>query len=271
LTHRFETKTEKDSRAIETLAAGLKAYSTWFTTHALQQGREACGGKGYLSENRFDHLKNGTEIFTTFEGDNTVLMLLVARGVLTKFRQEFNEEGTLGLLRYIGGRVATSFAEKNPITVRRTAREHILDSQMHLQAFIYREERLIYSVSQRMRGWIKSGKSAYDAALICQGHMLKLAEAFVERVVLEQFIQVVDNQEDKKIKKQLKNLCDLYALHTIEQHKGWYLEQGYMEAAKTKTIRKMVDELCATTRKDALALVEAWDIPNDLLGAAIIP
>jgi acyl-CoA oxidase len=57
---------------IEALAAGMKAYSTWSTT-AVAGMSEAIGGKGYLSENRIDALKNDTEIYT-FEGDNTVLM-----------------------------------------------------------------------------------------------------------------------------------------------------------------------------------------------------
>ncbi|HHH49498.1 MAG TPA: acyl-CoA oxidase, partial [Saprospiraceae bacterium] len=51
LAKRYVNKTEKDSREIETLAAGLKSYATWFTTHAIQECREACGGKGYLMEN----------------------------------------------------------------------------------------------------------------------------------------------------------------------------------------------------------------------------
>jgi len=270
LTDRFMARSEEDIREIETLAAGMKAYATWFTTHALQQCREACGGKGYLAENRFAHLKGGTEIFTTFEGDNTVLMQLVAKGVLTKFRQEFNEEGVIGVLRYLGGRVAISVTEKNPIAVRRTNREHLLDSQMHLQAFTYREARLIYSISQRMRAWIKSGKTAYEAAIICQTHMLQLAEAFIERIVLEQFCTVIEQQTDQKIKEQLQDLSNLYALHTIEQHKGWYLEQGYMEAVKTKAIRKMVDELCGKLRENARALIDAWDISEELLGAKIV-
>ncbi|MEN0047279.1 MAG: acyl-CoA dehydrogenase [Bacteroidota bacterium] len=270
LTDRFMARSEDDIREIETLAAGMKSYATWFTTHALQECREACGGKGYLAENRFAHLKGGTEIFTTFEGDNTVLMQLVAKGVLTKFRQEFNEDGVIGVLRYIGGRVAVSFTEKNPITVRRTSKEHLLDSQMHLQAFTYREARLIYSISQRMRGWIKSGKSAYEAAIICQTHMLQLAEAFIERITLEQFCAVIEKQNDPKIKAQLQDLCNLYALHTIEEHKGWYLEQGYMEAVKTKAIRKMVDELCGKIRENARSLVDAWDISDELLGAEIL-
>ena len=77
-------------------------------------------------------------------------------------------------------------------------------------------------------------------------------------------------ENDPKLKAALQNLSNLYALHTIEQHKGWYLEQGYMESGKTKAIRRMVDELCGLLREDALALVDAWDIPKDLLGAAIV-
>ncbi len=269
LTERFSAHEEGDMREIETLAAGMKAYATWFTTHALQESREACGGKGYLSENRFDHLKNGTEIFTTFEGDNTVLMQLVAKGVLTKYRQAFNEEGMFGMLRYLGGMMASSVIDKNPITIRRTEREHLLDHNLHLQLFRSREENLKYSVSQRMRGLIKQGKSGYDAAIECQTHMLALATAFIERIVLEQFVQVVEDQENEALKASLQQLCQLYALHTIEEHKGWYLEQAYMDGSKSKAIRRIVDDLCVEVREDALALVEAWGISEELLGAPI--
>jgi acyl-CoA oxidase len=45
--------------------------------------------KGYLSENRIDALKNDTEIYTTFEGDNTVLMQLVAKTVCQNSEKSF--------------------------------------------------------------------------------------------------------------------------------------------------------------------------------------
>ncbi len=89
LTSRYVNQTEADIREIETLAAGLKSYSTWFTTKALQECREACGGKGYLTENRFANLKADTDIYTTFEGDNIVLMQLVSKGLLSNFKNLF--------------------------------------------------------------------------------------------------------------------------------------------------------------------------------------
>ena len=270
LTQRFSEHEGEDMREIETLAAGLKAYSTWFTTAAIQECREACGGKGYLAENRFAALKADTEIFTTFEGDNTVLMQLVAKGVLTSFKNQFHEEGTWGLLRFLGGRIGTAISELNPIIIRNTDRQHLLSSDFRLSAFRYRESNLLYSLSQRMRSMIKSGLSAYQTALNCQQHMIALAEAFVERTVLEQFTAALETQKEKSTYSALQQLCQLYALHTIEKHSGWYLEKEYISGAKSKAIRGLVDDLCLQTRQQAHALVEAFDIPDALLGAPII-
>ncbi|MDX1665661.1 MAG: acyl-CoA dehydrogenase, partial [Saprospiraceae bacterium] len=268
LTRRFLESQEEEAREVESLAAGLKAYATWFVTDCLQECREACGGKGYLSENRFDALMADTDIFTTFEGDNTVLMQLVAKSLLTKFKNEFSEEGVLGILRFIGSNISTSITERNPIIIRNTDRDHLLDPDFHLKAFEYRERSLLVSVSQRMRNMIKNGTSAYAAYLQCQTHLLALAEAYIEKMVLQHFQTVVEEGSDH-LKPALTKLYRLFALHTMERHKGWYLEKGYMEGRKTKAIRRLVDEFCTELREEALALVKAFDIPDELLGAPI--
>jgi len=270
LAKRYINSTEKDIREIETLAAGLKSYATWFTTETLQECREACGGKGYLAENRFADLKADTDIFTTFEGDNTVLMQLVAKGLLSDFRQEFHGGGYMPIVRFLSGQFLTLVAERNPITIRKSGQEHLLDSEFQLAAFHYRERANLISVGQRMQKLIKKRINPYDAYLRCQNHMLVLAEAYVERIVLESFIDVIKKVEDADLKKQLKTMCDLYALSTIEQHKGWFLEKDYMEGKKTKAIRQMVEKLSKNLRSEALFLVEAFAIPDQCLGAEII-
>ena len=269
LADRYVKRTEDDIREIETLAAGMKSYATWFTTETLQECREACGGKGYLAENRFADLKADSDIFTTFEGDNTVLMQLVAKGVLTTFKESFHNEGMMGVLRFAGQRFGTSISEKNPLAIRNTDKAHLLDPEFQLAAFRYRESHLTYSVGQRLRGLIKDGMPSYNAFLRCQSHLLALANAFVEVKILEKFLEAIDQQTDKPIKKALQKLCNLYALHAIESHKGWFLEVDYMTGAKTKAIRRLVDDLCGEVREDALCLVEGFGIPDGLLGAPI--
>jgi len=96
-----------------------------------------------------------------------------------------------------------------------------------------------------------------------------LAHAYVERVILEQFVHGIGQVDDPAIAAVLKKLCDLYALWHLEQHKGWYLETGYFEGAKTKAIRRQIDKLAYAVSRDALALVDAFAIPDQCLAAPI--
>lgn len=269
VTHRFIHKTEDEVQEIEALAAGMKAYATWNTTTVLQECREACGGKGYLSENRINALKNDTEIYTTFEGDNTVLMQLVAKNRLSEFRKSFGEMGSLGIINYVFENAKTAISEKNPIITRKTDEEHLLDNNFHLQAFQYREKSILASAAKRIKRLIDEGLTPYDAFNVVQHHMVDVAQAYLERVTLEQFQQAIEEIEDINLKTILTKLVQLYALHQIEKNKAWYLEDGYMEALKTKAIRKMVNQLCWEIRPDAVALVDAFAIPDSCLAAPI--
>ncbi|MFD2036187.1 acyl-CoA dehydrogenase [Belliella marina] len=269
LTQRFLDRKEEEAQEIEALAAGLKAYSTWFTTATLQECREACGGKGYLSENRIDDLKNDTDVYTTFEGDNVVLMQLVAKNRLTEFKQEFGNMNMFTIFNFITAQAKTSIVEKNPITVRNTDSAHLLDFGFHLNAFVYREKAILSSAAQRLKKHIDEGMDSFDATNVAQHHLQNVAQAYIERVVLEQFQKAVEETTDEGCKSALKQLCQLYALFTLEKNRGWYLEQGYMEGVKTKAIRKEVNQLCWEVRKNAMALTNAFDIPENCIAAPI--
>jgi acyl-CoA oxidase len=262
LTDRFLKRTEEEMQEIEALAAGLKSFGTWNTTATLQECREACGGKGYLSENRIGDLKGDSDIYTTFEGDNTVLMQLVAKSRLTEFKQEFSNMNTFGLLNYVAHQAATAISEKNPFATRSTSDEHLLDPEFHKEAFVYRERDILTSAAKRLRGHIKEGMDSFDAFNVAQHHLVQVGFAYIERIILEKFQEAVDNTSDEGCKKVLQKLCNLFALSQIEKNKGWYLEQGYMDGVKTKAIRKLMNQLCWEIRQEAVPLVEAFRIPE---------
>ncbi len=269
LTDRFLERTDDDIREIEALAAGLKAVATWSTTRTLQECRECCGGKGYMSENRIDALKNDTEIFTTFEGDNTVLMHLVAKSRLTEFKQAFGTMDLFGILNYVADQAKTTLSERNPIIVRNTDENHLLDSEFHLNAFRYRERSILTSAARRFKRHVDSGMDSFDAFNVSQNHLLHVGFAHIERIILEQFLEKVESTEDAGCRAVLQKLAQLYALSTLETHKGWYLENGYMEGVKTKAIRRTVDQLCWELRQEAVPLVNAFRIPDECLAAPI--
>ncbi|RZL33041.1 MAG: acyl-CoA oxidase, partial [Pedobacter sp.] len=214
-------------------------------------------------------LKNDTEIFTTFEGDNTVLMQLVAKNRMSEFRKNFSEMDALDKVNYVWNQTKIYFTEKNPLITRDISESHLLDKNFHLNAFYYREHEIIVSASKRIKKLTDSGLNIYDAFNIVQHQMLDIANAYLDRVVLEQFLLKIDTISDANSKLILQKLAQLFALHTIEEHKGWYLENNYLETVKTKAIRKMVNQLCWDIRPNAVGLVDAFAIPESCLSAPI--
>ena len=269
LVERFLDRTDEDAREIEGLAAGLKAYSSWGTVATLQTCREACGGQGYLRVNRIAELADDTDVYTTFEGDNTVLLQLVAKGLLTRYRHQFTDMRLGGLVRYVASRAGQALAEINPVFPRRTDEEHLRNPEFHLHAFRYREERLLTTAARRLKRRIDMGLDSFEALNECQDHLVSLSLAYVERVILERFQATLDDLEEGTLRPVLTRLHDLWALWRIERDRGWFLENGYLEGNKAKAIRTLVNQLLADLRPDALALVEAFAIPDNCLAAPI--
>jgi acyl-CoA oxidase len=95
--------------------------------------------------------------------------------------------------------------------------------------------------------------------------VLEAARAHVDRLILESFAAGVERCEDESIKPLLSSVCDLYALSTIEQERGWYFEHSRMSAPQSKAITRAVNRLCGELREHADTLVDAFGIPEELM------
>src|SRR5690606_22323164 len=87
------------ARELETRAAGLKATLTRWSNDTIQLCREDCGGAGYMTENGLTLLRQDADVFATFEGDNTVLMQLVAKALLLDYKKSWGELDMIGTAR----------------------------------------------------------------------------------------------------------------------------------------------------------------------------
>ena len=222
-----------------------------------------------MSENRFDDLKADTDIFCTFEGDNTVLMQLVVKSLLSDYRRQFEDARPFTLLKYVAARAADAVGEPHPLAARNTDRHHLRDAEFHIDAFKYREQRLLGSLARRLKHRLDQGMDSFYALVDVQDHVMAAANAYAERIVLEQFAAGVASCEDPAVQGALGKLSALFALTRIEADRGWFLEAGYLSAAKSLAIREQVNVLCAEIRPDAVGLADGFGIPDRLLGAPI--
>ena len=266
---------ESQQRQLETLAAGVKALATWHTTQTIQTCREACGGAGYLSENRLTELKADTDVFTTFEGDNTVLLQLVAKGLLTNFRDEFESMDTVAMVRYVADQVVGAVLERTAVrgvaqwiadaVPRKEEDTNLLDREYHTYLFGWRERHVLEAAARRLRKLMASGGDAFAAFNAVQDHLLLAARAHVERVVLDSFIAAIDRADDAEVKALLDKLCDLHVMASLERDRGWFLEHGQLSASRAKAVITNVNRLCRELRPHARLLVDAFGIPEELL------
>jgi acyl-CoA oxidase len=268
----------QDRRVLESRAAGQKALATWHATETIQTCREACGGAGYLAENRFGALKADTEVFTTFEGDNTVLLQLVGKGLLTEFQQEFNDLDPIGLVRFVATRAVSTVVEKTALrAVLERLRDAVptreddaglLDIDYHEAMFRWREDHLRSGLARRLKRGIDEGRDPFEVFASCQDHVVTMARAHVERLVLESFAASI-GRADEGARPVLERVCRLYALAAIEKDRAWFLEHGRLSTARSKSITAMVGRLCEEIAPVAELLTDGFAIPEELIRAPI--
>jgi acyl-CoA oxidase len=269
----------EEQRELESRAAGLKAANTRHATSAIQEAREACGGAGYLAENRLIALKADTDVFTTFEGDNHVLTQLVAKELLTAYADDIKGMSPVEWVRF-----AANFAGERVMkrTAAETIMQRILDARQdneeegslfnrgtQVKMFEDREEYMLSTVARRLLRKSKE-MSAFDAFNAVQDHVLHAASAHIDRIILEAFVAGIDSCEDDEARRILDMVCDLYALSVIEDDKGWFMEHQYLSTERAKAVTRGINERCRNLRPHAEMLVDGFGIPEQLRYAEML-
>jgi acyl-CoA oxidase len=275
-----EEPDEARTRRIEERAASLKVANTAHATRTIQACREACGGAAYMWENRFGALKADSDVFTTFEGDNTVLLQLVAKGLLTRYRDSFDSFDTRAMVLFAARGAAESVVERafgGSIIQRllagapgRDADNALEDRGGQLAIFEDREEHTVSTLAARMRALGKDGEAdPVDVLTATQPHMVAAGWAHIDRILLEALAAASENTEGPG-RELLRRVCDLFVYSTVEDNAAWFLEHGRISAAQSKALTVRVDELCAELAPHALTLVDAFGIADAWLDCPLL-
>ncbi|KRE36929.1 acyl-CoA oxidase [Janibacter sp. Soil728] len=261
-----------EQRELEARAAGLKAITTEHATDTIQVCREACGGAGYMALNRFADLKADTDVFTTFEGDNTVLLQLVAKGMLTEYKSDFQELDTRRAILFGARQVTTSVIERTiggSLIQRlisgapgKDGDDALLDRGGQLAFFEDRESHLTETLAMRLRRAGDDDADAFKVFNEAQDHLLDAARAHVDRIMLEAFVTAINEAPDGPGRDLLDLVCDLFVFSTVEADRAWFIEHGRLSSSQSKGVVARVNQLCGELRPHAATLVGGFGIPD---------
>lgn len=272
--HRLQTAEAPDERAqreLETRAAGLKAVQTWHAIRTIQECREACGGAGYLAANRLVLLRRDVDVFATFEGDNHILLQLLAKDLLTSYAKEVAGLDPVGTARFAATSFVDIVAEHTTagqliqrLIEGRTGRNgdfDLLDRGTQLALFESREEHLLETLARRLRRAAKASPAeAFEIFNNAQDHVIAAAQAHVDRVVLEAFTAGIARTEDGDAADLLREVCALYALSVIEEDLAWLMGHRRLTLTQAKSVTPLLNEQCAKLRPHVEDLIDGFGV-----------
>ncbi|WP_434994365.1 acyl-CoA dehydrogenase family protein [Arthrobacter sp. Ld5] len=275
-----EHDTDEDRQDLETLAAAFKPLSTWLALDTLQECREATGGQGFLVENRFTSLRADLDVYVTFEGDNNVLLQLVAKRLLTDYAKEFKGVDFGVLARYAVSQAAgrtlhrsglrrvaqtladTGSGKKSAIALRDEETQHDLLTD--------RVQSRVAELATALRG--AKGMSQEKAAALFNDHqneLIEVAHAHAELLQWEAFTRGVHRVADPGTRQVLTRLRDLFGLCLIEKDLAWFLMNGRLSAQRARTLDGYINRLLVKIRPHALDLVESFGYGQEHLRSVI--
>jgi acyl-CoA oxidase len=275
-----EADTEANREDLETLAAALKPLSTWHALDTLQEAREACGGAGYLGENRLVNLRQDLDVYVTFEGDNNVLLQLVGKRLLGDYAKQFTRKDPKEIAAFVVGQTAGKVfhgaglrqlgqAVADLGQVARSVELGLRAKDQH-ELLTERVQAMVADVAGRLR---PATKLAPDAAAALfnenQVELLEAARAHGELLQWEAFTDVVASIEDEGTRQVLGWLRDLFGLSLIEKHLAWYLMHGRLSNQRAIAVKRYIDRLCLRLRPHAQDLVDAFGLEPEHVRAPI--
>ena len=272
--------TEEDRQDLETIAAALKASSTWHALDTLQTAREACGGAGFLTENRLVSLRADLDVYVTFEGDNTVLLQLVAKRLLADYSKEFKDIDATGVARYMAGRAADAALHRTPLlrvvqtladggNVRRSAGQ-LRDTETQRELLTDRVETMVAEVAAALRPATKAPRVEAARRFNENQHaLIECARAHADLLQWEAFTAGIAKVEDPGTRQVLIWLRDLFGLTVVERNLAWYLIHGRLSAGRARTVTSYIERLLTRLRPHAQDLVDAFGYGPEHVRAAI--
>jgi len=262
---------------LETMAAALKATSTRFALDTLQECREACGGQGYLTENRFTSLRSDLDIYATFEGDNTVLLQLVAKRLVGDYAKALGKQvkSPEGVARFVVDRAVNTMLHRTPLkgavqNVSALVGGGFIGEDIQRELLTERVTAKVEDAALALRPAQKASPEKAHAIFDSQQvALIDLARSHADLIRWEAFTDALKKIKDPDTLKIMTKVRDLFGLTVIERDLAWYLVEGRISVQRAKAVSGAVDKLLRQLRPHVRDLVDAWGFSPEHLRAPI--
>ncbi|GAB2274191.1 acyl-coenzyme A oxidase [Dionaea muscipula] len=241
--------------------AGLKSLTTSFTADAIEECRKLCGGHGYLCSSGLPELFAVYVPACTYEGDNIVLLLQVAKFLMKTVSQLPSGKQPVGTTAYMGR--AEHLLQCSCDVLKA---DDWLKPIVVVEAFEARSARMSVACAKRLSEFSNPEEGISELS----SDLVSAAVAHCQLIVVSKFVEKL--QQDipgEGVKQQLEVLCGIYALSLLAKHLGDFLSTGSITPKQASLANDLLRSLYSQVRPNAIALVDAFNYTDHFLGSVL--
>lgn len=244
---------------LHALCAGLKGMLTDEAATGIEVCRLACGGHGYSHASGIPKMYTSVTVFCTVEGENTVMMLQMARFLIKSYKQMRSGKRLQGFVAYLGNRQPARSSMTTDVTL-----------QCLQEAYEHRAARLIKETAGILEMHQKSGISPEEAWNRTSTQLTWAASAHSHAYVVKTFVsKVTKDNLDTGVRAVMTSLCLLYCLHGIRENLGEFIQDGFFNSKQVTTLTTKMMSVLADIRPNAVSLVDAFEFSDSQLDSCL--
>ncbi|OAQ32663.1 acyl-CoA oxidase [Linnemannia elongata AG-77] len=238
------------------ISSGLKSLHTWHLLDTLQATREACGGQGLKSSNRIGQMKADCDVMATYEGDNQVMLITVAKGCINDYKP-------------------TRIPPLANFTSQHFSDSTLLSPKFQLDLFqhhIHASAHRLHAAIDLSRAQAKAqGTPNIGLDKILDTHSAlsqEFARAVIEHWILSEFIAqetLSSSSTSGTGSSPLTLMRQLHALWKLDMDQN-IIRRRYLDEPVQERIRDLVGGLLHRVHENITPLVDAFGVPDHLLG-----
>ncbi|XP_053690483.1 probable peroxisomal acyl-coenzyme A oxidase 1 [Sabethes cyaneus] len=263
-----DTTSEMDSGKLDRLpelhaiSCCLKAISTADAARGMEVCRLACGGHGYLSSANFMTFYSVATAASTYEGENTVMLLQTARFLVKSWNQALKGRKLPSTVSYLSdycGKTSKRMPWSDSLPVIISA----------FQAVVANKLRLANEHIERRK---TAGYTPEEATNMTGLELTTVAELHGRAFVLHSAYEMIEQAcqtASVQLAAVLRQLCALTVYGEALQFAGDLLRFTAISESDVVKLQLKYEAILAALRPNAIGVVDAFDYPDYVLGSAL--
>ncbi|XP_047330733.1 peroxisomal acyl-coenzyme A oxidase 1-like isoform X1 [Impatiens glandulifera] len=242
--------------------AGLKSLTTTATADGIEECRKLCGGHGYLCSSGLPELLAVYVPNCTYEGDNIVLLLQVARFLMKTVSQLNSGKKPVGTTTAYLGRIEQQLTFRSDVQKA----EDWLKPGAILRVFEARSARMAVACATNLKKFSNQEEGFSELSI----DLIEASIAHCQVIIVSKFIEKLEGEiPGYGVKQQLEVLCFIYALSLLHKHQGDFLATKSINPDQAHLANEMLRSLYTKVRPNAVSLVDSFNHTDHLLDSVL--